>query len=177
MVSFLPSYILLLVSWNGAGFDIPVLLYRALHHRLSAPKLFNTQAKFSYLNRYSEAHIDVMDKLSLYNGYNRQKLDTVAALCGYAGKQDTDGTMVVSMVQQGLWQALTTYCESDVINTWLIYLRYALLTGKYNAEQAEDFERRTYTFLATLHQTDGSLRHGAFLTNLTSPQDSSANLC
>ena len=102
-----------LVSWNGAGFDIPVIMYRAMHHKLSAPALFNPAVKPDYLYRYGEMHIDLMDKMSLYNGYQRQKLDTIASLCGFAGKGDIDGSQVVPMVQAGDWQKLTTYCESD----------------------------------------------------------------
>ncbi|USZ15569.1 3'-5' exonuclease [Moraxella sp. FZFQ2102] len=152
-----------LVSWNGAGFDIPVIMYRAMHHRLSAPALFNSAHKPDYLYRYGEMHIDLMDKMSLYNGYQRQKLDTIASLCGFAGKGDIDGSQVVPMVQAGDWQKLTTYCESDVLNTWLIYLRWLILTGKMDTPAADGLIDATYGFVESLHNADGSLRHQGFL--------------
>lgn len=155
-----------LVSWNGGGFDLPVLMYRALHHGLSAPKLFGTQNKYGYMNRYSDAHIDLMDKMSLYNGYNRQKLDTVAALCGFAGKGDIDGSMVVPMVQADEWEKLTTYCESDVINTWLIYLRFGVLIGKIIHEHADKLTTATLDYLSNIYNEDGSLRHVGFLPKI-----------
>lgn len=152
-----------LVSWNGAGFDIPVIMYRAMHHKLSAPALFNPAVKPDYLYRYGEMHIDLMDKISLYNGYQRQKLDTIASLCGFAGKGDIDGSQVVPMVQAGDWQKLTTYCESDVLNTWLIYLRWLILTGKMDTPAADGLIDATYGFVESLHNADGSLRHQGFL--------------
>lgn len=152
-----------LVSWNGAGFDIPVIMYRAMHHKLSAPALFNPAIKPDYLYRYGEMHIDLMDKMSLYNGYQRQKLDTIASLCGFAGKGDIDGSQVVPMVQAGDWQKLTTYCESDVLNTWLIYLRWLILTGKMDTPAADGLIDATYSFVESLHNADDSLRHQGFL--------------
>ncbi len=152
-----------LVSWNGAGFDIPVIMYRAMHHKLSAPALFNPAVKPDYLYRYGEMHIDLMDKMSLYNGYQRQKLDTIASLCGFAGKGDIDGSQVVPMVQAGDWQKLTAYCESDVLNTWLIYLRWLILTGKMDTPAADGLIDATYGFVESLHNADGSLRHQGFL--------------
>ena len=152
-----------LVSWNGAGFDIPVIMYRAMHHKLSAPALFNPAVKPDYLYRYGEMHIDLMDKISLYNGYQRQKLDTIASLCGFAGKGDIDGSQVVPMVQAGDWQKLTTYCESDVLNTWLIYLRWLILTGKMDTPAADGLIDATYGFVESQTNGDGSLRHQGFL--------------
>ena len=108
-------------------------------------------------------HIDLMDKMSLYNGYQRQKLDTIASLCGFAGKGDIDGSQVVPMVQAGDWQKLTTYCESDVLNTWLIYLRWLILTVKMDTPAADGLIDATYGFVESLTNGDGSLRHQEFL--------------
>lgn len=152
-----------LVSWNGSGFDVPVLLYRALHHKISAPALFNSANRPEYLYRYGEMHVDLMDKMSLYNGYSKQKLDTIAALCGFAGKGEIDGSQVVPMVQSGDWQKLTTYCESDVLNTWLIYLRWLILTGKADLDGCEMMIEQTHEFVSKIKNPDDTLRHERFL--------------
>ncbi len=152
-----------LVSWNGSGFDVPVLLYRALHHKISAPALFNSANKPDYLYRYGEMHVDLMEKMSLYNGYSKQKLDTIAALCGFAGKGEIDGSQVVPMVQSGDWQKLTTYCESDVLNTWLIYLRWLILTGKADLDGCEMMIAQTHEFVSKIKNADNTLRHERFL--------------
>lgn len=153
----------MLISWNGANFDLPVLLYRMTHHQINASALVNAGAqKYDYLHRYSEKHIDLMDKFSFGAWGSKQKLDTIASLCGFAGKGDIDGSQVVPMVQAGQWQKLTTYCESDVINTWLIYLRWQLLMGKANSQHIHQLSQATQDFVHTLTNDDGSLRHPRF---------------
>ncbi len=155
-----------LVSWNGSGFDIPVILYRAMHHRLSAPKFLQEDSDMkynNYLSRYHTRHLDLMDKLTLYAGYNRQPLDIVAGLCGFAGKQDIDGSMVAELVAQEDWQSLTTYCESDVLNTWLVYLRWQLLAGHITDDMAQNLESATRQYVSTLTNDDNSTRHQGFL--------------
>ncbi len=151
-----------LVSWNGSGFDLPVILYRSLHHKLTAPTLFNGQTP-NYLYKYGDAHVDLMDKLSLGNYGHKQKLDTVASLCGLAGKGEVDGSQVVPMVRAGQWDALTTYCESDVLNTWLIYLRWQLLTGKFSPEVVTGYEKLTYDALSKIKDGE-AIRHTDFLS-------------
>ncbi|WP_066801247.1 3'-5' exonuclease [Moraxella oblonga] len=153
-----------LISWNGANFDLPVLLYRMAHHKIDASALMNAGfQKNDYLYRYSEKHIDLMDKFSFGSYGAKQKLDTIASLCGFAGKGDIDGSQVVPMVQAGQWDKLTTYCESDVLNTWFVYLRYLHLTGKLDLDNLEIATNGTKDYLHTLHNHDGSLRHQAFL--------------
>lgn len=155
-----------LVSWNGSGFDLPVLLYRAMHHKLAAPELLNENSRDNkynnYLNRYHNRHLDLMDKLSLYTGFTKQPLDLVAGVCGFAGKQDMNGSMVVDLVANDEWQTLTTYCESDVLNTWFIYLRWQRLTGALNHNQADELEQQTQDYLKGLTNEDGNLRHQGF---------------
>ena len=161
-----------LVSWNGSGFDLPVILYRAMHHKLTAPALLdetgNGRKYNNYLNRYHERHLDLMDKLTLFTGFTRQPLDLVATLCGYAGKQDgegakMDGSQVADLVRAGDWQTLTTYCEGDVLNTWLVYLRWQRLTGAMSPETCDAFESDTLSYLKTIQNSDGQPRHQAFL--------------
>lgn len=152
-----------LVSWNGTGFDVPVLLYRAMLHKLSAPALFNSKARPDYLYRYGDMHIDLMDKLSMFNGYNRQSLDIVSGLCGFAGKQDVNGGMVVDLVKENKWNELHTYCESDVLNTWLVYLRWQLLVGGITEEQADDLEQATRDYLSFNTDKNGQPLHQKFL--------------
>lgn len=159
-----------LVSWNGIGFDLPVLLYRALHHNLSAPNLFGDH-KNSYISRYGNTHIDLMDKLSLHNYAYKQKLNTIAALCNLAGKGDLDGTQVVPMVQNNEWEKLATYCESDVLNTWFIYLQYLRLLGKISLEDDQALRQNTQNYLKEQLSSQNTPRHPEFITNFNT-QDS-----
>lgn len=162
-----------LISWNGASFDLPVLLYRMAHHGINAAAITQATNKYQdYLNRYSDKHLDLMDKFSFGVWSNKQKLDTIAALCGIAGKGDVDGSQVVPMVQAGDWDKLTTYCESDVLNTWLLYLHWQQLNGKLSQTDFSTWQDATQRFLTTLSNHDGSLRYAAFLK--TAPSDGTA---
>ncbi|MCK7609856.1 3'-5' exonuclease [Acinetobacter portensis] len=129
-----------LVSWNGSQFDIPVILYRAMYHGLSAPSLFDqgeidSQKRYNnYQNRYHHRHIDLMDVMAMFNGRNFQKLDDMAHLLGFPGKRGESGYHVPEYVKTQQWLKLTSYCEGDVLNTWLIYIRWLLLKGQLNTE-------------------------------------------
>ena len=147
-----------LVSWNGSQFDLPVILMRAMYHGLSAPSLFDqgeidTQKRYNnYQNRYHHRHIDLMDVMAMFNVRHFQKLDDVAHLLGYPGKRGDGAYHVPTYVREGQWQALTTYCEGDVLNTWLIYLRWCLLKGQLNHVDHQQAIHRTIDYVQTLPQ-------------------------
>ncbi len=124
-----------LVSWNGGGFDLPVLHYRALVHGLSAPRYWemgdeDRDFKWNnYLSRYHTRHLDLMDLLALYTGRANAPLDDLSKLCGFPGKLGVDGSQVWNYFQQGRLSEIRDYCETDVVNTYLMYCRFRLLRG------------------------------------------------
>ena len=136
-----------LVSWNGGGFDLPVLNYRALIHGINAARFWemgdeDRDFKWNnYLSRYHTRHLDLMDHLAMYTGRANAPLDDLAKLCGFPGKMGVDGSQVWSLYQEGRLQEIRDYCETDVVNTYLVYCRYQLLRGRltrdaYDAEIA-----------------------------------------
>lgn len=153
-----------LVSWNGSQFDLPVILFRAMYHGLSAPSLFDQgeidqQKRYNnYQNRYHHRHVDLMDVMAMFNGRNFQKLDDIAHLLGYPGKRGDGAYHVPEYVRQQEWQKLTAYCEGDVLNTWLIYLRWSLLKGQLLLPDYRDLVQHTIQFLLSQPQ------HAEFLT-------------
>ncbi len=124
-----------LVSWNGGGFDLPVLHYRALVHGVQAPRYWDMgdddrDFKWNnYISRYHARHLDLMDLLALYQPRAYVPLDEMAQLCGFPGKLGMDGSKVWDAYQQGEMKAIRDYCETDVVNTYLVYLRFQLLRG------------------------------------------------
>jgi predicted PolB exonuclease-like 3'-5' exonuclease len=128
-----------LVSWNGSGFDLPVLHYRALRHGVNAHRYWemgDTDRDFrynNYLSRYHWRHIDLMDVLSGFGASGRASLDLVAQLLGLPGKLGIGGAAVWSSYQRGELGAIRDYCETDVLNTYLIYLRFQLTRGVLDA--------------------------------------------
>jgi len=130
-----------LVSWNGAGFDLPVLNYRALRHRVQAARYWEMgeedQAfRFNnYINRFHWRHIDLMDVIGNYQGRGRVGLDSMAQLLGFPGKLGMTGRDVWEAHLAGRSADIRHYCETDVINTYLVYLRFELLRGRLSHEE------------------------------------------
>lgn len=152
-----------LVSWNGSGFDLPVLHYRSLIHGVSAPRYWDTgeddrDFRFNnYLNRYHNRHIDLMDVLAKFNGRANAPLDQLAKLCGFPGKLDMDGGQVWQSWHRGEHDNVRNYCETDVVNTWLVYCRYRLIKGELDitAYQHElDLVRATLEHSGAAHWSE-----------------------
>lgn len=124
-----------LVSWNGGGFDLPVLHYRALKHGVGAPRYWETGAEDqafrynNYLNRFHERHTDMMDVLSAYQGRATAPLDEIALLLGLPGKMGRSGADVWELYQAGQIDQIRDYCETDALNTYLVFLRFELVRG------------------------------------------------
>jgi predicted PolB exonuclease-like 3'-5' exonuclease len=132
-----------LVSWNGSGFDLPVLHYRALRHGIQAPRYWETgdsdrDFKWNnYINRYHARHTDLMDVLSGYQVRARASLDQVAVLLGFPGKLGMSGDKVLQCWLDGGIREIRDYCETDVLNTWLVYLRYEYMRGNLDVAGLE----------------------------------------
>jgi predicted PolB exonuclease-like 3'-5' exonuclease len=115
-----------LVSWNGGGFDLPVLHYRALKAGVQAPRYWETGNEDTafrynnYLSRYHWRHLDLMDVLSGHQARARASLADMAALLGLPGKLGFSGDQVWDAVLAGKLPAVRRYCETDVLNTTLI---------------------------------------------------------
>ena len=121
-----------LVAFNGHGFDLPVLRYRAMVHSLSAPGL-NCR---SYFNRYSEDCLDLCDALASFDARSKMKLDALCRVLGLPGKPEgIDGSQVANFVRQGRIQEVADYCETDVVNTYRLFLRYELFRGNLTPDQ------------------------------------------
>ena len=129
-----------LVSWNGSGFDLPVLHYRALKHGIQAPRYWETgdgerdYRYNNYLSRFHWRHIDLMDVLAGFQIRGRASLDQVAVMLGFPGKLGMSGDKVWSRWLDGGIADIRNYCESDVLNTYLVYLRFEHMRG--NLDQA-----------------------------------------
>ena len=124
-----------LVTWNGGGFDLPVLHYRSLVHGIAAPRYWDTgdldrEFKWNnYISRFHWRHTDLMDVLAGYQPRASAPLDGIAQLLGLPGKLGMDGSKVWDAYQAGRLGEIRDYCETDVLNTYLVYLRFELIRG------------------------------------------------
>jgi 3'-5' exonuclease len=133
-----------LVSWNGGGFDLPVLNYRALVNGIPANRFWDLgeddrEFKWNnYISRYHARHTDLMDVLAMYQTRANAPLDALAKLCGFPGKLGMDGGQVWHAFQDGRIEEIRNYCETDVVNTYLLYCRFQLMRGGFSAEEYAD---------------------------------------
>lgn len=147
-----------LVSWNGGGFDLPVLHYRALLHGVAAPRYWDQgdeDRSFrynNYLNRFHWRHIDLMDVLAGYQPRAVAGLDMIASLLGLPGKLGMDGSRVWPAWQDGDRAVIHDYVEHDVLNTYLIFLRFERMRGALSAEGLERCEALLRDYLAQERQ-------------------------
>lgn len=136
-----------LISWNGGGFDLPVLHYRGMRHGVAAGKYWDLgeddrEHRYNnYIGRYHTRHIDLMDLLALYQPKANAPLDAMAKLCGFPGKLGMDGSQVYGAYKEGKTDEIRRYCETDVMNTYLLYCRFQKMRGGISdAEYAREIE-------------------------------------
>ena len=133
-----------LISWNGSGFDLPVLHYRALLHGIAASKYWDvgeSDASFkwnNYLNRYHYRHLDLMDVLAAYQGRANAPLNDIATMLGFPGKMGMSGDKVAAAFLAGKLNEIRHYCETDVLNTYLVYLQFEKMRGRLTDEQLKE---------------------------------------
>jgi predicted PolB exonuclease-like 3'-5' exonuclease len=125
-----------LVTFNGTAFDLPVLRYRAMLHRISAPGL----ACRPYFHRYTDDAVDLCDVLSSF-GKARATLHEISRMLGFPGKASgIDGGQVEALVGEGRIKEVASYCLEDVVNTYRIWLVHELFCGRLSAREYEGSE-------------------------------------
>ena len=142
-----------------------MLHYRSLQAGVQAPRYWETGDEDNsfrynnYLSRYHWRHLDLMDVLSGFQPRARAKLNDVAALLGFPGKLGFSGDQVWDAYLAGELAAVRRYCETDVLNTYLIYLRFQYLRGALDRAALEaEFER-----LRALLRASDEPHHAEFL--------------
>lgn len=146
-----------LVTFNGNGFDMPVLRYRAMVNGIAAPGLTSRP----YFKRYDQAHVDLCDELASFQSNAKASLDDLCKMMGLPGKPEgIDGSKVWEHVRAGRIQECANYGETDVVNTYRVWLRYELFRGAITLEQMAESEADLTAFITARL---GERPHLAFL--------------
>jgi predicted PolB exonuclease-like 3'-5' exonuclease len=144
-----------LVTFNGGSFDLPVLRYRAMVHRISAAGLHARP----YFNRYTDDAIDLCDTLAAFDQRGKVKLDLLCKTLGFPGKPGgIDGSQVETYVAEGKIAEVAAYCETDVVNTYRVWLAYELFRGRLSQEAWAASERNLQEFISRHLATKPHLR-------------------
>ena len=162
-----------LITFNGHSFDLPVLRYRAMVNRVSAGGLQVRQ----YFHRYTDHALDLCDALGSYMPGAKVKLDEVSKILGLTGKPEgIDGSRVEEMVLAGQIEEVARYCESDVLNTYRVWLVYELFRGSITAKELEWSEMQIRDFVVARKAANPHLYAAAGITRAgeEQPQNNSA---
>ncbi|MFH2009425.1 MAG: 3'-5' exonuclease [bacterium] len=117
-----------LVTWNGRGFDLPVIVLRCLRHGVGLGWYYGRR---DVRYRYSDdGHLDLGDALCDRGATRQTSLDNAARLIGLPGKMGVDGSQVEGLFRAGRIDEIRQYCLTDVIQTAMLLLRYLLLSGR-----------------------------------------------
>ncbi len=139
-----------LVSFNGRTFDLPVLKYGAMKHEIEAAWLYKAGDKWSnYNHRYGfDWHCDLADAFSDFGASARIKLNELCSAFNLPGKLGVDGSQVLEMFLNNELESIRNYCETDAINTYLLYLIFCHHCGRLNAESFQQSKQDLKDFLA-----------------------------
>jgi len=119
-----------LVTFNGRGFDMPLLELAAFRYGISAREYYQNSR-----NRFN-GPIDLMDWLTNFGACRLAGgLNLLAKLLGKPGKMDVSGERVYQMYQEGKLQEINDYCLCDTLDTYFVFLRTRILTGDISSEQ------------------------------------------
>lgn len=147
-----------LVSFNGRGYDIPLLELAAFRYGLSIPAWFNVDGKSfeQARNRYNTAsHLDLCDLLNNFGAVRLSGgLNLVANLIGKPGKTGIDGSQVQDMFEAGQVQEINDYCRCDVLDTYFVFLRTRVLLGKLKLDDEQKIVEETKLWLQSRAETN-----------------------
>jgi predicted PolB exonuclease-like 3'-5' exonuclease len=133
-----------LVTFNGNSFDLPVLRYRAMVHGVSAPAL----SMRPYFHRYTDDAIDLCDVFSSFSPQGKATLHEVSRVMGLPGKpKGFDGSEVERYFREDKIKEIADYCETDVVGTYQVWLRYELFRGTLSQDAFEASERNLAEFM------------------------------
>ena len=152
-----------LVTFNGRGYDLPVLELAAYRYGLSVPAWFNVDARSfeQARNRYNnDAHIDLMDLFSNF-GASRMTggLNLLANVIGKPGKTGIDGSMIQDMYDAGKAEEINDYCRCDVLDTYFVFLRSRVLLGKLSLDEEQSIVTETQEWLSERTENSPAYTH------------------
>ncbi len=139
-----------LVTFNGSYFDLPVLRYRAMVHGIAAPGL----AARPYFHRYTEDAIDLCDVLGSFSSQAKASPHELCRVMNLPGKPDgMAGAEVEKYYRDGRIREIAEYCESDVLNTYRVWLRHELFRGRVSDAEFQASEANLIEFVRVRSNT------------------------
>lgn len=132
-----------LITFNGRGFDLPLLELAAFRYGLSSKDHFNYSRR-----RFDGWHLDLMDWLTNFGAYRMTGgLNMLSKLLGKPGKMAVQGDQVYAMHQAGKFQDINDYCMFDTLDSYFVFLRTRVLSGDLTLEKEQEAVHRAKEWL------------------------------
>jgi len=130
-----------LVSFNGRGFDLPVMELAAFDHGIDISAYMPRRERF----KGAGLHIDLQDFFSNQGAlrYFTGGLNLLAKRIGLPGKQGTTGDDVYDLVEAGRLDRVNGYCLADTLDTYFVFLRSQRMQGRLKEAQEAELRRDT----------------------------------
>ena len=152
-----------LVTFNGRGYDMPIMELAAYRFGLSVPAWFNVDSKSfeQSRNRYNhEAHLDLQDLLSNFGAFRMSGgLNLLASLINKPGKSGIDGSQVQDMYWNGQVEQINDYCRCDVLDTYFVFLRSRVLIGRLTLQEEATLTQMTREMLEEQAENHAAYKH------------------
>lgn len=134
-----------LVSFNGRGFDVPILELMAYRYGHEASR--HLTDKFGTRFRFGNRHLDLQEFMSNNHAIKMTGgLNMLAKVLGLPGKMDTAGDQVYDLFKEGKMETINNYCFHDVLDTYLIFLRTRVMLGKISLEQEQKIREQLFEY-------------------------------
>lgn len=150
------------VTFNGRGFDLPVMELAAYRYGLSLPAWFKsdgppyTQPRYRFSDNH---HLDLQEMLSNHGSVRMNGgLDLCATLLGKPGKMDTKGYMVQDLWEAGESERIDNYCMCDALDTYFVFLRCMVVSGRLTLDRESALVANARDVVERLAQDNGALR-------------------
>ncbi|MEZ6032417.1 MAG: 3'-5' exonuclease [Planctomycetaceae bacterium] len=152
-----------LVTFNGRGYDVPVLEVAAFRFGISIPAWFNVDSRAfeQSRNRYNhDAHLDLQDLLTNFGSFRMHGgLNLLANLIEKPGKAGIDGSQVQDLYNDGHVDKINDYCRCDVLDTYFVFLRSRVLLGKLTLDEEQALTQMTYEMLSEQAEQHPAYQH------------------
>jgi predicted PolB exonuclease-like 3'-5' exonuclease len=152
-----------LVTFNGRGYDVPIMELAAYRYGLSVPAWFNVDSKSfeQSRNRYNhDAHLDLQDLLTNFGAFRMSGgLNLLASLINKPGKSGIDGSQVQDMYWNGQVEQINDYCRCDVLDTYFVFLRSRVLIGRLTLQEEATLTQMTRDMLEEQAENHAAYKH------------------
>jgi hypothetical protein len=143
-----------LVTFNGRGFDLPLMELMAFRYGLGTSDYFQKVRP-----KYNAQHLDLFDFFTNFGACRLMGgLNLFSKILGKPGKMDLTGDQVYHFYQAGKIQEINDYCVFDTLDTYFVFLRTRVMIGEITLDHEQELVAQAKQWLSEKAQTQPALQ-------------------